>query len=201
MRWNIVTLILGLFAILALGPATTSLDVTSLDVTSLDVQTTKPSGVPVSNAYWKVQVKPGTPIIVLNGTVQSVYAQLLKLNPNYDADWNNTDVPFDLDEEDDYEDDEDDEDDDEEDTTEPDHDVFPMKSILLNAWDPLAPPGLGVSRKASTISTRSRNIAQGASVLVRECAGYRGMDERLVHGNLHHPDTWDVIVEEDGNHC
>ncbi|KAJ6441332.1 AMSH-like protease sst2 [Purpureocillium lavendulum] len=33
------------------------------------------------------QVSPGGPPVVLNGTVQEVHAQLLKLNPNWDADF------------------------------------------------------------------------------------------------------------------
>ena len=32
---------------------------------------------------WEVPISPGGPVVTLNGTVQEVYAQLLKINPNY----------------------------------------------------------------------------------------------------------------------
>ncbi|KAL6230662.1 hypothetical protein BDW75DRAFT_244621 [Aspergillus navahoensis] len=32
---------------------------------------------------------PGADMIILNGTVQEVYAEVLKINPNYEEDWNN----------------------------------------------------------------------------------------------------------------
>jgi hypothetical protein len=36
---------------------------------------------------WKVETSPGGPIVVLNGTIEEVHAQLLKINPNYDTDF------------------------------------------------------------------------------------------------------------------
>ncbi|KAL2820207.1 hypothetical protein BDW59DRAFT_117563 [Aspergillus cavernicola] len=43
---------------------------------------------------WDVKPSPDTPEIVLTGTVEEVYAQLLKINPNYDEDWKD-DTTFD----------------------------------------------------------------------------------------------------------
>ncbi|KAL4965812.1 uncharacterized protein BDV14DRAFT_199586 [Aspergillus stella-maris] len=40
-------------------------------------------------ASWEVQPSPGAPFINLNGTVQEVYAQLLRINPDYEEDWKN----------------------------------------------------------------------------------------------------------------
>ncbi|RDW70851.1 uncharacterized protein DSM5745_08362 [Aspergillus mulundensis] len=221
MRLTIITLILGLFALLALGAPSTP---------SLDAQSDEHSGMTVSDVYWKVQVTPGAPVIILNGTVQSVYAQLLELNPNYDADWNNTDVPFNLEEEEDYEDDE-------EETTDIDHHVpFNVKHTV----DCKGPSGAARTKRikeginylhkvkgqpCSPQTTCGRvscsykaaikwcnwgkgerclpsfeNIAQGASVIVNDCAGVH-MDDKLVHGDLHQPDLWSVIVEKDDYKC
>lgn len=53
-------------------------------------------GVPTGNSFknlptvattWEVEVTPGSDKITLNGTMQEVHAQLLKLNPNYDNDF------------------------------------------------------------------------------------------------------------------
>ncbi|CEN60995.1 hypothetical protein ASPCAL07665 [Aspergillus calidoustus] len=38
-------------------------------------------------AKWEVSPSPGAPTVILNGTVEHVYAKLLELNPNYDEDW------------------------------------------------------------------------------------------------------------------
>ncbi|KAJ0414340.1 hypothetical protein BJY00DRAFT_318905 [Aspergillus carlsbadensis] len=40
---------------------------------------------------WEVAVYPGAAPIILNGTVEQVYAKLLEMNPNYDDDWKNAD--------------------------------------------------------------------------------------------------------------
>lgn len=37
---------------------------------------------------WDVQAFPDGGVITLNGTVQDIHEQLLKINPNYDADFN-----------------------------------------------------------------------------------------------------------------
>ncbi|KAJ5115169.1 hypothetical protein NUU61_000928 [Penicillium alfredii] len=42
-----------------------------------------PEGYDVFIPEWEVEVHPGGPTEILNGTVEEVYAQLLKLNPNY----------------------------------------------------------------------------------------------------------------------
>ncbi|PNY26251.1 Uncharacterized protein TCAP_03816 [Tolypocladium capitatum] len=39
----------------------------------------------VRQASWEVEVSPGGPTVVLHGTVEEVYAQLIKLNPDRDA--------------------------------------------------------------------------------------------------------------------
>lgn len=39
----------------------------------------------ISEASWGFQVTPGGPTVVLNGTIEEVHAQLLKLNPDWDA--------------------------------------------------------------------------------------------------------------------
>ncbi|KAJ0419777.1 hypothetical protein BJY00DRAFT_301978 [Aspergillus carlsbadensis] len=36
---------------------------------------------------WEVSPSPGAAPVTLNGTVEQVYAKLLEINPNYDADW------------------------------------------------------------------------------------------------------------------
>ncbi|POR32128.1 Uncharacterized protein TPAR_07670 [Tolypocladium paradoxum] len=42
-------------------------------------------GYTVREASWEVQATPGGPTVVLNGTVQDVHAQLVKLNPDWEA--------------------------------------------------------------------------------------------------------------------
>lgn len=36
---------------------------------------------------WEVEITPGGPTVILNGTVQEVHAALLKINPNHDAEF------------------------------------------------------------------------------------------------------------------
>ncbi|KAK4160029.1 hypothetical protein QBC43DRAFT_338541 [Cladorrhinum sp. PSN259] len=36
---------------------------------------------------WEVEIAPGGPTMIMNGTVQQVHAQLLQVNPNYDSDF------------------------------------------------------------------------------------------------------------------
>ncbi|KAL4786856.1 hypothetical protein BJX76DRAFT_364703 [Aspergillus varians] len=36
---------------------------------------------------WEVEPYPGGPPVILNGTVQKVYARLIEINPSYDDDW------------------------------------------------------------------------------------------------------------------
>ncbi|KAL4783087.1 hypothetical protein BJX76DRAFT_269336 [Aspergillus varians] len=39
------------------------------------------------NLSWEIEPSPGAPPITLNGTVETVYAKLKEINPNYDEDW------------------------------------------------------------------------------------------------------------------
>ncbi|KAL3489615.1 hypothetical protein BJX62DRAFT_238881 [Aspergillus germanicus] len=46
---------------------------------------------------WEVAPYPGAAPILLNGTVEQVYAKLLEMNPNYDIDWvNENDTELDI---------------------------------------------------------------------------------------------------------
>ncbi|KAL8419530.1 hypothetical protein RB594_002660 [Gaeumannomyces avenae] len=47
--------------------------------------TVLPENFKMSETRWDVEIRPGEKIS-LNGTIESVYAQLLELNPNYEAD-------------------------------------------------------------------------------------------------------------------
>ncbi|KAL4793041.1 hypothetical protein BDV19DRAFT_391483 [Aspergillus venezuelensis] len=40
-----------------------------------------------TTATWEVQPSPGADFITLNGTVQEVYAEFLRINPDYEQDW------------------------------------------------------------------------------------------------------------------
>lgn len=46
-----------------------------------------PAGYEAEVASWEFQVMPGGPPVVLNGTVEEVHAELLRLNPNWDSDF------------------------------------------------------------------------------------------------------------------
>ncbi|KAL2854258.1 hypothetical protein BJY01DRAFT_232004 [Aspergillus pseudoustus] len=39
---------------------------------------------------WEMETTPGGPTVLLNGTVQEIYAELLKINPSYDGDFAET---------------------------------------------------------------------------------------------------------------
>ncbi|KAK4094685.1 hypothetical protein Purlil1_1290 [Purpureocillium lilacinum] len=41
----------------------------------------------VFTPQWEIELAPGGPLVVLNGTVQEVHAELLKLNPSWDTDF------------------------------------------------------------------------------------------------------------------
>lgn len=45
-------------------------------------------GYEIYNTTWVASVRPGGETVELNGTIQQVRAQLLELNPNYNADYN-----------------------------------------------------------------------------------------------------------------
>jgi hypothetical protein len=46
----------------------------------------------IFTSEWEVEVRPGGDTVVLNGTIQEVRAQLLKLNPNRDTDLEDDDL-------------------------------------------------------------------------------------------------------------
>ncbi|KJZ79316.1 hypothetical protein HIM_01467 [Hirsutella minnesotensis 3608] len=41
----------------------------------------------IDSPTWEVQIHPGGPRIVLNGTVEQAHAKMLELNPNWDSDF------------------------------------------------------------------------------------------------------------------
>ncbi|KAL4805164.1 hypothetical protein BDV18DRAFT_161561 [Aspergillus unguis] len=55
-------------------------------ITEID-SVTNPEDDPVDN--YKVIPYPGADEIILNGTISEVYARVLEINPNYEADWAN----------------------------------------------------------------------------------------------------------------
>ncbi|KGO38353.1 hypothetical protein PEX1_068910 [Penicillium expansum] len=44
-------------------------------------------GYGVEEFSWEVETKPGGPKVILNGTVQEIYAELININPTYDLDF------------------------------------------------------------------------------------------------------------------
>jgi len=60
-------------------------------LSNLALQTSAPAaldGYEIYNTTWVAAVRPGGETVELNGTIQQVHAQLLELNPNYNADFN-----------------------------------------------------------------------------------------------------------------
>ncbi|KAL4773045.1 hypothetical protein BDW60DRAFT_32823 [Aspergillus nidulans var. acristatus] len=47
-------------------------------------------GYGVQDFTWEMDTTPGGPTVLLNGTVQEIYAELLKINPSYDGDFAET---------------------------------------------------------------------------------------------------------------
>ncbi|KAL4733705.1 hypothetical protein BDV11DRAFT_175437 [Aspergillus similis] len=47
-------------------------------------------GYGVEDFTWEMDTTPGGPTVLLNGTVQEIYAELLKINPSYDGDFADT---------------------------------------------------------------------------------------------------------------
>lgn len=53
-------------------------------------------GYDVFEPQWEVEVSPGGPVVVLNGTAEEVHEELLAMNPNWDSDFP-IDLPEDTD--------------------------------------------------------------------------------------------------------
>ncbi|KAL3443774.1 hypothetical protein BJX65DRAFT_284770 [Aspergillus insuetus] len=164
----------------------------------------------IGNLSTYVQAFVGGPEIVLNGTIEEVYAQLIEINPNYDADWEDVS-----------------------DSKDTELGDFHVMEYTLHCTFHLAVPGnyikegikylrkvkghprLGAGpNKCDRVSCsynaaiywcnddnkpRSlpsfNNIADGAQVIFREC-GHDDVRERFA-GALHHPDLWRAVVQKD----
>ncbi|KAL4916998.1 hypothetical protein BDW62DRAFT_202161 [Aspergillus aurantiobrunneus] len=83
MRHLFLTILLAVLAAVVLAaPAT--IDPTTPEDKTVDIDEDMSIFV---EPTWEVQPYPGAAKITLNGTVEKVYAELLKINPNYDDDW------------------------------------------------------------------------------------------------------------------
>ncbi|TLD09468.1 hypothetical protein PspLS_12016 [Pyricularia sp. CBS 133598] len=77
-----LNIFLGLLPLAAIGIQGAALGLPSGELQDLPVL---PEGFKIVETQWNVDIRPGEKII-LNGTIESVYAQLLELNPNYETD-------------------------------------------------------------------------------------------------------------------
>ncbi|KAL4918149.1 hypothetical protein BDW62DRAFT_68589 [Aspergillus aurantiobrunneus] len=170
-----------------------------------------------SMASWEVAPYPDADPIILNGTIQQVYAELQQINPNYDEDWEGVEEP----------------------EAEDDSPVLEKRSHDLECWDArrwgVSPEvmgdGIRYLRKlhgrpylsagpnecfvvscswdspirwcnddtAPRYLPSYTNIAEGVEVIMRYCYSTR---YRLAAGELDHADKWRVNIQwEPSQHC
>ncbi|KAL3456839.1 hypothetical protein BJX64DRAFT_293689 [Aspergillus heterothallicus] len=193
---HLIVILLLTFTLMALGAPT--IPESTIDVGNIGTLST------TAQAFFD------GPELVLNGTVEEVYAQLTHINPNYDSDWADVSNP--------------------EDTNVDDSRAM---AYTLHCTPNLAVPGnyikegikylrkvrgkpkLGAGpNKCKRVSCsynsaifwcnddnkpRSlpsfNNIADGAQVILSKC-GHDSSKERFA-GALHHPDLWRAVVQKD----
>ncbi|PHH88398.1 hypothetical protein CDD83_7595 [Cordyceps sp. RAO-2017] len=149
---------------------------------------------------WEVEVHPGGPKAVLNGTVEQVYAELLQMNPAWDKDFARLPVegpalekrtsfrdgslicgrPF-----------------------EPAsikairNGISYLRQVKGRPSMPADPSKCGRSDKPKTLLSFG-SIADGAQFVIDECS-HAGDD--FVAGSAHHPTQWNVRVDKDEKNC
>ncbi|KAJ5320255.1 hypothetical protein N7508_000538 [Penicillium antarcticum] len=152
---------------------------------------------------WEVQVTPGSEPLILNGTVEEVHTELLRLNPNWDEDFADTEDEtlvernFDLEKRTDFADSK--------------YNCFGRwgrcNSITIRqgitylrklSGNPRA--AAGPSKCARSKSKKTLNsfgsIADGAKYIDTKCHLGEGIS-RYTAGQVFHKTNWNVIVQED----